>query len=90
MEMDLNKVSYAQERVRTQGALTNASPEKIDEIAQSVDDMAADVAVNGGTKHKHGGVLNATVFYGQTGYFCRIQCTTRSGRQLSIQVSLNA
>lgn len=86
--MDQEKVAYAQQRAREQGAKTYATPEKIEEVAQAIGTMAGAVEAGSTLEHHHGGVLNASVFDYGYGPSCRIQCTTRSGRQLTIQVAL--
>lgn len=86
--MDWNKVAYAQQRAREQGEKTYATEAKIEEVVQSVAAMAQKVEAGSQLEHHHGGVLNASVFDYGYGPSCRIQCTTRSGRQLTIQVAL--
>lgn len=86
--MDWNKVAYAQQRAREQGAKTYATPEKIEEVVAAIAAMATKVEGGAQLEHHHGGVLNASVFDFGYGPSCRIQCTTRSGRQLTIQVAL--
>lgn len=86
--MDWNKVAYAQQRAREQGAKTHATPEKIEEVVAAISAMATKVEGGAQLEHHHGGVLNASVFDFGYGPSCRIQCTTRSGRQLTIQVAL--
>lgn len=86
--MDQAKIAAAQQRVRDQGAKTSMSADRIEEMAQNVAIQAQALQDTGVLQHKHGGVLNTTVFESNLGPACRIQCTTRSNRQLTVQVYL--
>lgn len=86
--MDQVKIEVAQAKVRTQGARTASSPEKIEQAVAAVASMAALVEGGSQVEHTNTGLLNVTVFDLGTGPKCRITIYTINGGMVTVQVPL--
>ncbi len=86
--MDQVKIEAAQAKVRTQGARTASSPEKIEQAVAAVASMAALVEGGSQVEHTNTGVLNVTVFDLGAGPKCRITAYTTNGGMVTVQVLL--
>lgn len=78
--MNQAKIAEAKAAVAELGAQTNAAPERVAEVQNAIDTMAAAVEAGSELEHKHTGVLNATVARVGAAVVVRINATTKTGR----------